>query len=208
MTSEAETGNQAGSNFWISNYNDVGSGIGTPVAIQRSSGTVALGLYNDGNYQNNIGPCQITSSVNTAYCLSIFGARPTSGGGSYALQFWNSGYSSAGNIVIYDNGVGFNTASDVRMKEDIKPFMNGREILDRLQIRDFIWKFGGRRGIGVVAQEAREVYPDAISGTEREEDYQPLGVDYSKYVPLLIEALQDAHKRIDTLEALVKTLKK
>jgi hypothetical protein len=36
----------------------------------------------------------------------------------------------------------------------------------------------------------------------------PWGVDYSKYVPLLIEALQDAHKRIDELEQRLAALER
>ena len=43
----AETGGDAGSNFCIYNYDDAGVNIGTPLTIQRETGTLALTPYAD-----------------------------------------------------------------------------------------------------------------------------------------------------------------
>jgi hypothetical protein len=96
------------------------------------------------------------------------------------------------------------------MKRNITSFTRGREILDQLQVKDFEWSHlpDNRKGIGVIAQDARKVYPAAVAlgqgEPEDKEKFRPYGIDYSKFVPLLIEALQSAHKRIDELEKRLK----
>ena len=53
-------------------------------------------------------------------------------------------------------------------------------------------------GLGGLNQERSVANPG-------DADFRPWGTDYSKYVPLLIQALQDAHKRIDDLEEKLKS---
>lgn len=52
--------------------------------------------------------------------------------------------------------------------------------------------------IGVIAQEVEEVYPELVI-TNKETGYK--GVDYSKFTPVLIEAVKEQQTEIDELEA-------
>lgn len=67
--------------------------------------------------------------------------------------------------------------------------------LDALEVWLFDWISGGS-GYGVIAQQAREVFPDAIS--EDEDGY--LQADYSKYVPLLIREVKELRARMSAME--------
>jgi hypothetical protein len=197
-----ESGGNVGSNFVIYNYADNGTTIlGVPLAIQRATGQVAIGVAQGGGFSGGSYAGQASMSMGSTYGFVFSAQRNSAGGGSIPHVFLNTSGASVGNIIIGDSGTSYNTASDVRLKENIASFTNGREIIDRLQVRSFDWRETHQRGIGVIAQEAIEVYPDAVSDDRGPgEGFQPMGIDYSKFVPLLIEALQDAHRRIDALE--------
>jgi hypothetical protein len=107
--------------------------------------------------------------------------------------------STVGSIQTSLTNTVYNTSSDRDRKTDIRPFERSGEIVDALQIRDFEWKLEpGTRGVGVVAQEAFEVFPDAVSPS-----VEPGGwaVDYSKYVPVLIAEIQQLRARVKELES-------
>jgi len=57
--------------------------------------------------------------------------------------------------------------------------------------------FSSERQVGLVAQEVREVVPQAV--VEAEEGY--LAVDYARLVPLLIEVVKEQQRQIDELKA-------
>jgi hypothetical protein len=58
---------------------------------------------------------------------------------------------------------------------------------------------------GFIAHEVQEVVPHAVTGVKDGEEMQ--GIDHSKLVPLLTASLQEALKRIDSLEEQVNALK-
>ena len=55
----------------------------------------------------------------------------------------------------------------------------------------------GPRSMGFIAQEMEEVMPEAVS-TGNDEMMQ---MDYGRITPILVSALQDAHKKIEELES-------
>ena len=117
----------------------------------------------------------------------------------------------------------FNTGSDYRLKKDEAPIPNPLTTLKALKPYQFTWKHSEKLGQGFYAHEAQEVLPDigVVSGTKDEvqaEDeilndgqwkrgdpiYQ--NIDYSKLVPLLTAALQEAITEIETLKTKVAAL--
>ena len=99
-------------------------------------------------------------------------------------------------------------SSDRRLKENIKLIENPITIIDQIRGVTFDWtdehmaRRGGEDGyfvrkhdIGVIAQEVQAVLPELV-GT-REDGY--LAVKYEKLVPLLIEAIKEQQKTIDSL---------
>ena len=94
------------------------------------------------------------------------------------------------------------------MKEDLKSFDAG-SIIDNTNVYDFKWKNADERAYGVIAQQAIEVYPTAVTHSKAHltaegkeagvaDDYW--GVDYSKYVPVILQELKRLRERVRELE--------
>jgi hypothetical protein len=66
-----------------------------------------------------------------------------------------------------------------------------------LKVYDFAWVDTGKRAYGVVAQEAIEVYPHAVTHTAA----GWWGVDYALYMPLVLQELKMLRERVRQLEA-------
>ena len=198
----AEAGSNTGSNFNIWRAGDNGNIIDAPFGISRQFGIVVLGRIANGagavDNSNEQVSMRLTNGTYGIYTRSM-----NSGALVDPMVFTNSANTVVGSIQYNDTTTSYFTSSDARLKEDIRPFDGGRAIIDRLRVRNFKWRDYDVHSIGLVAQEAQDVYPDAVAATSGEpgdEDFRPHGIDYSKYVPLLIEALQHAHRRIDELE--------
>lgn len=83
--------------------------------------------------------------------------------------------------------------SDIRFKQNIKPIDNA---LDKvLSLTGYTFDMNGKRNTGVIAQELREVLPEAV--VEDNEGY--LSVAYGNIVGLLINAIKEQQRQIDEL---------
>ena len=183
----------------------------TPVSNSAATGalTVAGGIGVGGNvsvgttvsapgYANTILGVQLTN-----YGAAFFSA----GSGNATLSVNNSGASTwnvtlqnggviVGNIATSPTNTSYNTTSDGRLKEDLQSFDAGR-IIDQTEVYDFRWKEVGERSYGIIAQQAVEVYPQAVNHNEKEDWW---GIDYSKYVPVLLQELKAVRARLAELE--------
>jgi len=131
----------------------------------------------------------------TSYGMAFKSATDTSGGVG-PMVFLNASTALTGSISQATSSVSYNTSSDARLKEDLKSFDAGN-IVDNTNVYDFAWKTTGERSYGIVAQQANEVYPTAIT-YNKEADWW--GVDYSKYVPVLLQELKALRARVADLE--------
>jgi len=132
---------------------------------------------------------------NTANGVSV--GTWTRQGSDGALMTCRKGTSTVGSISVTGAATAFNTSSDKRLKEDWQAFDAGPTI-DRLEVWDFAWKASGERAYGVLAQDAGEVFPQAVTHDEDADIWQ---VDYSKYVPLLLAEIKALRQRVAALEA-------
>ena len=73
---------------------------------------------------------------------------------------------NVGGITTTATATSYNTTSDDRLKEDLQSFDAGN-IVDDTEVYDFKWKSTGERAYGVIAQQAIEVYPAAVTHTEK-----------------------------------------
>ena len=89
--------------------------------------------------------------------------------------------------------------SDANLKTNILPMTNATDTLLQIQGVTFDWKDGGRKDIGVLAQNVQKVYPQLVR-----EDNNQLRVDYEKLVAPLIESVREMDARIKQLEAAQK----
>lgn len=153
-----------------------------------------------GSFTTNweVGLFSATGFTNGKTCSAT--ALQSSRDGSSSLshmQFFNlgGGGSPVGSIATAGFATQFNTSSDGRRKKNRRAFDSGA-IIDALDSWLFDW-IGGGTGYGVIAQDAQEAFPDAI--TEGEDGY--LHADYSKFVPVLLRELKMLRARVAALEA-------
>ena len=106
---------------------------------------------------------------------------------------------------VYANA--FYAASDRRLKENIKDLdLNCLDLVNNINLREFSWKTDEMHKpvIGAIAQELRQVLPEKyahefIGGQETDDEY--LSINDSKLVYLLIGAIQEQQKEIESLKA-------
>ena len=70
--------------------------------------------------------------------------------------------------------------------------------MDNTNVYDFKWRTTGERAYGILAQQAKDVYPAAVVYDEKSDWF---GIDYSKYVPVVINELKALRSRVAQLEA-------
>jgi hypothetical protein len=118
------------------------------------------------------------------------------GGAANLIEFLTAG-NPRGSITTNGTSVAYNTTSDYRLKEDLKP-INGLEIVNRIKVYDYKWKSDNSRMDGVMAHELAEVLPYAVSGIKDGAEMQ--SVDYSKIVPVMVQAIKELKAELDTLK--------
>jgi hypothetical protein len=174
---------------------------------QTVAGTVAI---NGANPLNLVAQMAILADMVATRAISIQNSNPSNAGAFLFLV--NSAGTQAGSITHPgDTTVAFNTTSDARLKDDA-----GRaadlSALRAVVVHDFIWRADGVHDRGIFAQEARALYPRAVSpGTDdltaRGTLARPWMTDYSKFVPDLIAGWQQHDADLADLRAALATLK-
>ena len=112
----------------------------------------------------------------------------------------------AGNI----KASGTITPSDFRFKKNILTLNGALDKVQNLRGVSYNWRttqftergFADKRSIGIIAQEVEKVVPEVVhTGSD---GYK--GVEYSKLVPLLIEAIKEQQEEISSLSQKIKVL--
>jgi hypothetical protein len=124
------------------------------------------------------------------------------GSNVYLTEFVYGGSRAVvGSITTDGTSASYNTSSDARLKDVTGIATNGlREIL-ALQTRRWNWKSNGEEDEGLVAQEVLSILPKAVTGSE-EKQYM---IDYNRFVPVLIKAIQEQQKMIEILQTQMET---
>ena len=104
---------------------------------------------------------------------------------------------AVGNISTNGSLTLYNTTSDYRLKEDLKS-INGLDLVNKIKVYDYKWKSENSRMDGVLAHELAEILPYAVSGVKDGEQMQ--SVDYSKIVPVMVQAIKELKAELDTLK--------
>ena len=77
-------------------------------------------------------------------------------------------------------------------------------IVNKIKVYDYKWKSEDTRMDGVMAHELAEVLPYAVTGVKDGEQMQ--SVDYSKIVPVMVQAIKEEDTKIITLQNKVNQL--
>jgi hypothetical protein len=124
------------------------------------------------------------------------GINASNGGACENVRFYNGG-TTVGTISTTGSLTSYNITSDYRLKQDFKPF-NGLDLVSKIKVYDYEWKSDNSRMNGVIAHELQEVVPYAVTGEKDAEQMQ--SVDYSKLVPILVQAIQELKAEIEILK--------
>jgi len=119
--------------------------------------------------------------------------------GDFTAHFVNSAY--VGGISTNGSATNYATASDYRLKQDLKDF-EGINLINKIKTYDYEWKVDNTRMFGIIAHELQEILPYAVTGEKDAERMQ--AVDYSKLVPILIKAIQELKSENDTLKSILQ----
>lgn len=136
----------------------------------------------------------------------FFNGTSNSTAGFKMLQ--NTGaFHSNGDVIAYSSTL---TASDERLKENIKPLEGSLDKILNLKGVNYDWKSEDKPNnqIGLIAQEVEKVVPEVVNivedGLGELEDMKV--VNYSALVPVLIEAVKMQQKQIEELKKQVQDL--
>jgi hypothetical protein len=105
--------------------------------------------------------------------------------------------------------------SDRRLKHEIKDLSYGLNALMQIKPREFNFIKDNQFSIGFIAQELKEVIPEAVMGNEidfddndspEERASKTMGVSKEMLIPVLVKAIQEQQALIQSLTARVATL--
>ena len=168
-----------------------------------SGGNVRINTTSDINSRNtqllvSAGETMQLYGYGNGYGVGLFMCPNSAASGTHdAILFRNPANGGVGSIQTTASLTLYNTTSDYRLKEDFKSF-NGLDIINKIKVYDYKWKAEESRMNGVIAHELQEVLGYAVSGVKDGEEMQ--GVDYSKIVPVMVQAIKDLKAELDTLK--------
>ena len=95
---------------------------------------------------------------------------------------------------------GITTGSDRKLKENIEPTpVNALDKINALNLVAFDYiKDKTHEEIGLIAQEVLNIIPGSVEKYEDEDNH--LTINYSKFVPYLIKAIQELNQKIEKME--------
>lgn len=88
--------------------------------------------------------------------------------------------------------------SDQSLKTNVHPFSTTATEVLRLEPKRFEWKSNGQSDLGFIAQEVESVWPELVS----RDPHGSLNLEYSKFIPLLLESIRELKARVEVLENL------
>ena len=167
---------------------------------------------------------------NRAGARSIVAALRDGANGSSKLVFYNQeggvdqgrmvirangnvgiGAGSPGNILTIQQGSatdpiadGWTTYSSRRWKTRVEPIHDALGMILRLRGVSFDWRASGRSDLGLIAEEVGEVIPEVVAYEANRTDAR--SVDYTRLVPILIEATKEQQKQIDRQQVVIDGL--
>ena len=124
----------------------------------------------------------------------IHGEGSNPAGGDNAVCWWNQITTAK-----WRGYAGITSSSDKRLKENIKETkVKGLDKIKALDLVSFDFiKDKKHEEIGLIAQEVQKVVPEAIE-VDNETSY--LSINYAKFVPYLLKAVQELTDKVYTLE--------
>ena len=125
-------------------------------------------------------------------------------GQSANLQEWQNSVGTMLARITSAGGVGGQGAyvdltSSITVKSDVEPIGDAMDMVRRMNPVSYVLKFDGQRYLGFIAEELKEVVPDAVVVNE-EIAPSPLGIKLSTLTAVLAKAIQQLDTRLKVVE--------
>jgi len=175
---------------------------GTKFTIDNTNGNVGIGTSSPGAKLDIVGGGNNTLRIRAAGSSTWWDIFHNWGATDSALVWLYNG-----NYAAKLTNAGWWTTSDLDLKENIQPIDNPLGIVRDIRGVSYSWKDptrGEGLQVGVIAQEVESVFPQAVN-TEKD---GLKTINYSLFVPLLIEALKEQQREIDTLKAELSAIRR
>jgi len=160
---------------------------------QFSNGNLTFGKFDDDDIEKGI---RIVDDTNS----SVWESKCDHVGSRSHLWFKNPN-GLVGSINTSGFATQFTTTSDQRLKEKIKPIVNVKSVIEKINPVHYHFINDSKRKAGFLAQELQKVVDDAVhegsdSVDEKGNLTNPWGVDNSHLMPYVIAALQDLYGKV------------
>ena len=207
MSLNATTGN-----LTIVGHLDIGSSknykINNVAIIGKSSTTLRIG---DIDENDDWGTVDILAMAGTGRVYiadgEIFFNGTSNGSAGFKMIGTTGAFHANNDVIAYSSTL---TASDERLKENIRPIESSLDKVLTLKGVKFDWKDKDRANdqLGFIAQDVEKVLPEVVNEIENGlGDYDGHKVvNYSAVVPVLVEAIKEQQKLINRLEDRLKDL--
>jgi len=197
---------------------DLRVGIATTVAtnLLLDGGGIGIGSANIlKTFTYNSASDSLKSSenldINTGKTYKI-GGSPVISSNTLGSGVVNSSLTSVGTLTnlnvgnVYSTGIitatDFNSASDIKLKENIQKIDNPIDKIVKIDGVRFDWKSDNKPSMGVIAQNIEKVLPELVSGEDSKT------VNYNGIIGLLIECVKTQQEQIDELNRRLDDLTK
>ena len=160
-------------------------------------GSAGIGITSFSSYGARLN-VKMSGGSNNAIIASINSS--TSGTRRHIDFFDGSSTSRKGAIETNGTSTTYSTTSDRRLKDNIQPITDATIKLMSMKPVTHTWISSPDepKVHGFIAQEMQEIVPEAVSGDADSEEM--MSMDYGRITPVLVAALQEAHKKISDLE--------
>jgi hypothetical protein len=129
--------------------------------------------------------------------------KDSGGTGTHSQIQFNNTNGLVGQITTSGSATTYATSSDARLK-DVTGTARGLEVINELNPVAYNWKADGKADEGLIAQEVKELVPNAVVGSE-EDMYS---MDYSKLVVHLVAGMKEQQELIKDLQTQINKLKR
>ena len=164
--------------------------VGVETAIKVGGSITAGGAYTQTS--GDIGAAR--SGTSAGYW---FGSNSSTAGFIYydsANYYFDNPGASATKATISASTGAYTALSDRREKHDIKPITDGLATVMKLKPSSFAWNVNGKYDDGFIAQDVRDVLPEAVSFVDPKHDR--LGISYNPIVAKMANAIQEQQAEI------------
>ena len=187
---------------------DTTASTGVAPFVVRTIGTERMRIASGGDIFFGVTTDPSSSNAGAGFTAESGGRRvlrlATTATNLDTLAVFTNGNGDVGNIRTTGSSTQFNTSSDARLKE-VTGEARGLAVINALNPVAYNWKADGKADEGLIAQEVENVYPQAVSEPQNDEEYYQM--DYSKLVTPLIKAIQEQQEQIESLKSEIKLLK-